>query len=148
MTGTISQLGVNASMGSDPTSISVTPVDVKALSPGELFPPAYYAVGERTGGGQLDITFFRIRADGVPLNEFGTDATGAGVREVRVASLGASGVLAATREDDGDVRLLVYEADRQSNDDIAADLVSEHEAPDAASLELARCLRPTRKATT
>jgi D-alanyl-D-alanine carboxypeptidase len=137
-TGAISQLGVNAAMGSDPTSISVAPLDVKTFSPGELFPPAYYAVGERTGGGQLDITFFRIRADGVPLNEFGIAATGAGVREVRIASLGASGILAATRDDDGDVRLFVYEADRQPNDNIAADLVSEHEAPDAGSLELAR----------
>ncbi len=36
------------------------------------------------------------------------------------------------------MRLLVYEAARQSNDDIAADLVSEHEAPDAGSLELTR----------
>jgi D-alanyl-D-alanine carboxypeptidase len=115
--------------------VGITPFLVNTVFEGELFPPAYYATTFRSGGMQV-IRYYRIGLDGTPIQE-GLIAGGF-VEEVAAARLGIGGLLVASRQADGTVQLDVWEARRNADNSISPDVVSQHTAPAAASLGLAR----------
>jgi serine-type D-Ala-D-Ala carboxypeptidase (penicillin-binding protein 5/6) len=114
---------------------AISPFFVNRTSPGELFPPVYYATAVRSGG-VATLRFYRINATGTPVLEeaWSTDAAD----EVGVAPLGIGGVMYALRKADGSVELNALDARRNADDTISADQVSQHHAPNAGSLELVR----------
>ena len=66
--GAITRLGETALNGIR-VNLSTAALPVEPVYAGELFPPAYYAVGFRAVGGNLALRFFRIAADGTPTAE-------------------------------------------------------------------------------
>ena len=68
--GAITRLGETALNGIR-VNLSTAALPVEPVYAGELFPPAYYAVGYRAVGGNLALRFFRIAADGTPTDEGG-----------------------------------------------------------------------------
>jgi D-alanyl-D-alanine carboxypeptidase len=113
----------------------ISPFFVNTTSPGELFPPVYYATAVRSGG-VATARFYRINATGSPVlaETWSTDAA----EDVDVAPLGVGGVMYALRKADGSVELRALDARRNANNTISADQLSQHEAPSAGSLELVR----------
>ena len=104
---------------------------------GELFPPSYYAVGYGDAGAVLRLRFYRIDGAGTPVDE-GLVILGTSLGEVRLAPLGTGGLLVATGDLFGNIQLDAWDVRRNDDDTISADRVSQHQAPDAASLDLAR----------
>lgn len=133
--GEISELG-ELDENLERNALSIAPVAVDPVFDGELFPPTYYATGGQLPNGQATVRYYRIAGSGNPVHE-GTSLTSWAIAETRVAPLGQSGVFGALRRN-GIVTLAVWEARRQPNNDIVPDLISEHEAPEASSLELCR----------
>ncbi len=103
---------------------------------GELFPPAYYATVAR-GAGLAVIRFYRITASGSPVDA-GLATPGIAMAEAGLAPLGTGGLLAAMLTPGGAVELLAFDVFRNASNFIHDDVVSQHTAPDAASLDLAR----------
>ena len=89
------------------------------------------------GAGNAVIRFYRITAPGAPVDA-GLAATGIAMEEAGLAPLGTGGLLAAILTPAGAVELLAFDVFRNANDFIADDIVSQHTAPDAGSLDLAR----------
>ena len=130
--GAITRLGETALNGIR-TNLSTAALPVETVYAGELFPPAYYAVGYRTVGGNLALRFFRIAADGTPTEEGSAGLASVGAENVRVEGLGVAGVIAAGRDSAGDVELTVLDAARQADNSIDADVIAEHPAFGAAT---------------
>jgi D-alanyl-D-alanine carboxypeptidase len=135
-TGDISRLG-ELVQGFNRDRVEVTPFYVNTTFDGELFPPTYYAVATRSvSSGQLLIRFYRIDPTGAPVDE-GLATPGIAMEEAGVAQLGTAGLLAAIRTQAGQVELLAYDVHRDTDDSIEDDVVSQHTAPSAGSLDLA-----------
>jgi D-alanyl-D-alanine carboxypeptidase len=135
--GAITKLGELVENGVR-SGLSIAPIAVDPVFDGELFPPVYYATGYRTGGGNWAFRVHRIDAQGTPVNE-GSAGANVATEDVRLASLGDSGLLVARRAAGGDVDLTVWEARRQDDDSVAMYDVSDHPAfGDASSLGLCR----------
>jgi hypothetical protein len=133
-TGAISLMG-ELLQGGLRDGVGITPFLVNTVFDGELFPPAYYATTFRSGGMQV-IRYYRVGLDGTPIQE-GLIAGGF-VEEVAAARLGIGGLMVASREADGTVQLDAWEARRNDDNSISPDVVSQHTAPAAGSLDLAR----------
>ncbi len=130
--GAITRIGELALNGIR-TNLSTAALPVEPVFDGELFPPAYYAVGYRTVSGNLALRFFRIAADGTPTDEGGAGLASLGAETVRVEGLGVAGVIAASRDSAGDVELTVFDAERQADNSIAPDVISQHSAYGSAT---------------
>jgi D-alanyl-D-alanine carboxypeptidase len=136
-TGEITRLGELVDAGTR-DQVEITPFSVNTTFPGELFPPSYYATGYRSFGDGA-VRFYRIDADGTPVNEGSWTSSVAGaVDDVGVASLGTGGVLTAVLEQNG-LQLVAVDARRNTDNSISPDQISQHTAADdAGSLDLAR----------
>jgi D-alanyl-D-alanine carboxypeptidase len=133
-TGKITPLGSMDEPGNH--SSSLAPVAVESPA-GELFPPVYYARGFSSGGFAY-IRFLRIDSQGTPVDA-GLAGSAVATQDVRVASLGTSGVMLAARSVTGDVRLEVWEARRKANNFIDDFKIVDHPAyAGASSLDLCR----------
>ncbi len=133
-TGKISTLGSWVEPGGH--SSSLAPVAVESPAD-ELFPPVYYARGFSSGGFAY-IRFLRIDTQGAPVDA-GLAGSAVATQDVRVASLGTSGVMLAARSGTGDVRLEVWEARRKANNFIDDFKIVDHPADTgASSLDLCR----------
>ena len=130
--GAITRLGETALNGIR-VNLSTAALPVEPVSAGELFPPAYYAVGFRDAGGTFALRFFRIAADGTPTSEATLGVPTLGAEEVRLEGLGVAGVIAATRDSAGDVELTVFDAEREADNSIAPDIIAQHSAYGAAT---------------
>jgi D-alanyl-D-alanine carboxypeptidase len=135
-TGQIMALGSLVEPG-DRSGFSIAPVAVEPLD-GELFQPVYYATGYKASTG-VYMRFYRIDAGGTPVLEAFPPTGVAVAQNVRLASLGKSGVLTAVRSSSGDVGLSVWEARRKADNGIAAYKIVDHPAyGGASSLDLCR----------
>jgi hypothetical protein len=134
-TGVITRLGELAEGTTVTGKVDVTPFAVNT-TPGELFPPTYYATVARYAGG-YSLEYFRVDPTGKPVVEGGIQAL-TPVADDSVASLGVGGVMSASLQGDGTVELRAWEARRFADNTIATDQLSQHTAPDAVSLELVR----------
>jgi D-alanyl-D-alanine carboxypeptidase len=134
-TGEISLLGELA-QASTREAVEISPFFVNTTSDGELFPPIYYATVAR-GAGNAVIRFYRITAAGAPVDA-GLATPGIAMEEAGLAPLGTGGLLAAILTSGGAVELLAFDVFRNANDFIADDVVSQHTAPAAGALDLAR----------
>ncbi len=133
-TGKITPLGSWVEPGSN--SSSLAPVAVESPAD-ELFPPVYYARGFSSGGFAY-MRFLRIDSQGTPVDA-GLAGSAVATQDVRVASLGTSGVMLAARSSSGDVRLEVWEARRKANNFIDDFEIVDHPAyVGASSLDLCR----------
>lgn len=133
-TGKITPLGSMVESGNH--SSSLAPVAVESPL-GELFPPVYYARGFSSGGFAY-MRFLRINTEGTPVDA-GLAGSAVATQDVRVASLGTSGVMLAARSGTGDVRLEVWEARRKANNFIDDFKIVDHPAyVGASSLDLCR----------
>jgi hypothetical protein len=130
--GAITRLGESTLNGAR-LNLSAAALPVEPVYAGELFPPAYYAVGYRADGGNFAVRFFRIAADGTPTPEGSAGVPSLGADDVRVEGLGVAGVIAATRDSTGDVALTVFDAARQADNSIAPDVIAQHSAYSAAT---------------
>ena len=130
--GAITRLGETALNGIR-VNLSTAALPVEPVSAGELFPPAYYAVGFRDAGGTFALRFFRIAADGTPTSEATLGVPTHGAEEVRLEGLGGAGVIATTRDSAGDVELTVFDAEREADNSIAPDIIAQHSAYGAAT---------------
>jgi len=129
-TGKITPLGSLVEPGNH-LSLSIAAVAVDAAA-GEGSAPIYYATGYRAG----DIAymrFYRIDQQGNPVPEGFLPTGVTSVADVRVASLGHSGLMLTTRTSSGSVELSVWEGRRLANDGIAAYRIAVHPAYDGAS---------------
>lgn len=134
-TGSIAQLGELAEGPWTNDKVEIVPLAVPALN-GELFAPTYYATALRYSAGYA-ILFYRIDATGTPVPEGGV-STLVPVEDVGAARLGVGGVVSASREADGTVELSAWEARRGGDNWISSARISQHVAPAAGSLDLAR----------
>jgi D-alanyl-D-alanine carboxypeptidase len=134
-TGEISLLGELVQAGTR-DRLEITPFFVNTTFAGELFPPVYYATAFRAGN-QAVVRFYRIDSSGNPVNE-GVLTNTALVDELGVAPLGTGGVMFTMLKQDGTVELLALDARRNADNTISPDQISQHTAPDAGSLDLAR----------
>ena len=125
--GAITRLGETALNGIR-VNLSTAALPVETVYAGELFPPAYYAVGYRAVGENLAMRIFRIAADGTPTEEGSAGLASVGAQDVRLEVLGVAGLIAAGRDSAGDVDLTVLDAARQSDNSIDLDIVAEHPA--------------------
>ena len=133
-TGEISLMG-ELVQGGLRDRVAITPFFVNTVFQGELFPPAYYATSFRSGGTEV-IRYYRVGLDGTPSQE--GSSTGGTVEAVDAAPLGVGGLMVASRAADGTVELVAWEARRNADNTISPDVVSQHTAPMAAALDLAR----------
>jgi len=129
-TGRITQLGSLVEPGNH-TSLSIAPVAVDAAA-GEGSAPIYYATAYRAGDVAY-MRFYRIDQQGNPVPEGFLPTGVTSVADVRVASLGHSGLMLTTRTSSGSVELSVWEGRRLANDGIAAYRIADHPAYDGAS---------------
>lgn len=122
------------------SNVAIAPLPVETVFEGELFPPVYYATAYWNDGGNAVVRFYRIDPTGMPVMEGATNVSATGAYDVRVASLGVSGVIHTARDDDGDgeVELTVYEAARQADNSIAPDRIAQHSAPETMAPDLCR----------
>lgn len=134
-TGEITLLGELA-QASTREKVEISPFFVNTTFEGELFPPVYYATVAR-GGGDAIIRFYRIDATGAPDDE-GLLTTGVAMEEAGLAPLGTGGLFAAILMPGGAVELLAYDVNRDDDNSIEDDVVSQHTAPAAGSVDLAR----------
>jgi hypothetical protein len=133
-TGKVTPLGSMLEPGNH--SSSLAPVAVES-PPGELFPPVYYARGFSSGGFAY-MRFLRIDSQGTPVDA-GLASSAVATQDVRVASLGTSGVMLAARSAVGDVRLEVWEARRKPNNFVDDFEIVDHPASvGASSLDICR----------
>jgi D-alanyl-D-alanine carboxypeptidase len=133
-TGEITRLGELVEGGTR-DQVEITPFSVNTTSPGELFPPVYYATSFRSSGIAV-VRFYRINAAGTPVDE-GFWSTLLGADDVGVAPLGTGGVMTAVLEPGGTVELVAVDARRNTDNSISPDQISQHTAADAGSLDLA-----------
>ena len=134
-TGVISLLGELA-QGSTREAVEISPFFVNTTFEDE---GSRLSITQRVarGGGNAIIRFYRITAPGAPVDA-GLATTTIAMDEAGLAPLGTGGLLAAILTPGGAVELLAYDVFRNANDFIADDVVSQHTAPDAGSLDLAR----------
>jgi D-alanyl-D-alanine carboxypeptidase len=133
-TGEITPLGSWVEPGNHRSSLAPVAVESPA---GELFPPVYYARGFSSGNFAY-MRFLRIDSLGAPVDA-GLAGSAVATQDVRVASLGTSGVMLAARSGTGDVRLEVWEARRKANNFIDDFKIVDHPAyVGASSLDLCR----------
>ena len=125
--GGITRLGETALNGIR-VNLSTAALPVQPVYAGELFPPAYYAVGFRDAAGTFALRFFRIAADGTPTSEASVGVATLGAETVQLEGLGVAGLIAATRNSTGDVELTVFDATRQADNSIAPDIIAQHPA--------------------
>ncbi len=135
VTGAVTRLGELAQAGSR-DQVEITSFSVNTTFAGELFPPAYYATGFRSSG-DAAIRFYRIDASGTPVSEALWNS-GQAADDVGVAALGTGGVMTALLEPGGAVELVAVDARRNADYTISPTQISQHTAPDAGSLDLAR----------
>jgi D-alanyl-D-alanine carboxypeptidase len=133
-TGEITRLG-QLVQGGTWGRVEISPFLVNTVD-GELFPPAYYATALRSGG-QVVVRPYRIDAGGDPVDE-GTLSLAVGAVPAGVAPLGTGGLMLAVREPGDTVELIALDAPRAEDNTISLDQISQHTAPDAGSLALAR----------
>jgi D-alanyl-D-alanine carboxypeptidase len=129
VTGAISRLGELVAPGNR-DGVEITPFAVHTNA-NELVPPSYYATAFRSIGGYA-LFFYRIDADGTPINEGAISAIGP-VEAVDAAPLGVGGVMAASRAATGGVELRAWEARRNADDTITPAQISQHTAQEPAS---------------
>ncbi|HEU0304549.1 MAG TPA: serine hydrolase [Gaiellaceae bacterium] len=134
-TGEITLLGelVQASIRHE---VEISPFFVNTTFEGELFPPVYYATVAR-GAGVAVIRFYRITVPGAPVDA-GLATTGIAMEGAGLAPLATGGLFAAILTPGGAAELLAFDVFRNANNFIADDVVSQHTAPLAGSLDLAR----------
>jgi D-alanyl-D-alanine carboxypeptidase len=130
--GAITRLGETALNGIR-VNLSTAALPVQPVYAGELFPPAYYAVGYRAVAGDFAVRFFRIAADGTPASEGSAGMPSLGAEDVRLEGLGVAGLIAATRDSTGDVELTVFDAARQADNSITPDVIAQHPAYSGAA---------------